>query len=272
MAWFMGIDIGSGTSKGVIAQEEELSAYHILPSGSNYKATSEKLIHELLAKAKLTLEDITHTVATGCGASNITFSFSNQWVVDMRCCTRGVKKIYPSARTIISVGNQSSQAIRVSTEGEVANFVVSERCATGSGRFLDIMANVLRIDLKDIGPLSLRSKNPVSFTTACAVFGESEALSRIAEGTPKEDILAGVHRALADKISVLVDRITLEKDCIIIGGGGLNVGLVHSLEEKLEMPIVVPPHPQIITAWGAAIIASQSFYHRSQEPNNHQSS
>jgi len=149
--------------------------------------------------------------------------------------------------------------IRINKEGQVTNFVVSEKCAAGSGRFLEIIANVLRIDLKNVGPLSLKSTNPVTFTTGCAVFGESEAISRVSEGISKEDILAGVHKALADKLSTLVDRVGLEEQCAISGGGGLNVGLIHSLEEKLGIQLLVPSQPQFITALGAAIMAEESF-------------
>jgi len=131
------------------------------------------------------------------------------------------------------------------------------KCAAGSGRFLDVIANVLRIDLKDIGALSLKSKKPVTFTTGCAVFGESEAVSRVSEGASKEDILAGVHRALANKISTLVERVGLVKECAISGGGALNAGLVKSIKEKLGIQLLVPPQPQSITALGAAIMAEE---------------
>ncbi len=255
MAWFMGIDIGSGTSKGVITKDGELLAYHLLPSGANYRVAAQKLREELLAKAGLRPEDIAYTVVTGYGAGNV--PFSGYEVADLRCCARGISTIFPSVRTVIDVGEQSSQVIRLSEEGQVTNFAVSEKCATGSGRFLNIIANVLRIDFKDIGPLSLRSKNPVNFTTGCAVFGESEAVSRVAEGISKEDILAGVHKALADKISALIDRVGLEKQCAISGDGGLDVGLIKSLEEKLGIQLLVPPQPQIIMALGAAIMAEE---------------
>jgi len=153
------------------------------------------------------------------------------------------------------VQGMSSQVIRLKEGGQVINFVVSEKCAAGSGRFLEVIANVLRIDLKDIGPLSLKSKNPITFTTGCAVFGESEAISRVSEGISKEDILAGVHKALANKISTLIDRIGVEEQWAISGGGGLNVGLIKSVEERLGIQLLVPPQPQIITALGAAIMA-----------------
>jgi len=255
MAYFMGIDIGSGTSKGVITKDGELLAYHSLPSGVNYRTAAQKLNDELLAKVGLSPEDIACTVATGQGAGNV--SFGNQQVTDIRCCARGMNRIFPSVRTIIDVQAQSSQVIRLNESGRVTNFAVSEKCAAGSGRFLEVIANVLQIDLNDFGPLSLKSKSPVSFTTGCAVFGESEAISRVAEGAAKEDILAGVHRALANKISALTDRVGLEKDCAISGGGALDIGLIKSVEEKLKIKLLVPPNPQIVTALGAAIMAEE---------------
>jgi predicted CoA-substrate-specific enzyme activase len=257
MVWFMGIDIGSGTSKGVITRDGKLLVYHLLPSGVNYKKTAHRLREELLEKAGLTQEDISFTVTTGHGGGII--PFSEQHIADIRCCGRGINSVFPSVRTVIDVQGQYSQVIRLNGRGQVTNFVVSEKCAAGSGRFLDVVANVLQIELNDIGPLSLKSKNPVAFTTGCAVFGESEAISRVAEGISKEDILAGIHKALADKISSLVDRVGLEEQCAISGGGGLNIGLIKKIEDNLGVQLLVPPQPQIINALGAAIMAEEEF-------------
>jgi len=255
MAWFMGIDIGSVASKGVVTEDGKLLAYHLLPSGVNYQTVAQKLREELLAKAELSVEDIAYTIATGQGSGNV--PFSNQQVTDIICCARGINSIFPSVRTVIDVQGQSSQVIRLNEKGQVTNFVVSEKCAAGSGRFLDVIANVLQVELKNIGTLSLKSKNPITFTTGCAVFGESEAISRVVEGVAREDILAGVHKALADKISALINRVELEKDCAISGGGGLDVGLIKSVEEELGLQLLVPPQPQIVTALGAAIMAQE---------------
>ncbi|MFC1947473.1 acyl-CoA dehydratase activase [Chloroflexota bacterium] len=257
MAWFMGIDIGSCTSKGVITENGTLSVYHILQSGINYKQTARTLREELLAKANLTQEEITGTVTTGHSGGDI--PFGNGQVTDMRCCARGINRIFPSARTVIDVQGQFTQIIRISEEGRVINFVVSEKCAAGSGSFLDIVANVLQIKLDQVGPLSLKSENPVAFTTGCAVFGESEAVSRVAEGSLKEDILAGIHKALADKIASLVDRVGLEEKCVISGGGGLNIGLIRKIEDSLGISLLVPSQPQIVNAYGAAIIAEEEY-------------
>lgn len=160
---------------------------------------------------------------------------------------------------VINIGAQSSEVIRLDENGRVVDFAVSEKCAAGSAWFLQVMANVLRIELKDIGPLSLKSKNPIIFGTGCAVFGETEAITRVSEGFSKEDILAGVHKSLANKVSSLVTKVGLQEQCAMSGGGGLDIGLIKSLEENLRIQLLVPPHPQIVTALGAAIIAKEKY-------------
>jgi predicted CoA-substrate-specific enzyme activase len=134
---------------------------------------------------------------------------------------------------------------------------LSEKCAGGSGRFLQIIAHVLQIDLEEIGPLSLKSKNKIDFNTGCAVFAETEAVSRIAEGAAMEDILAGVHRALAAKIQNLAERLGVEQDLALVGGGAKDIGLVQSIEETLAISPLVPEEPQIAAALGAALIAEE---------------
>jgi len=248
----MGIDTGSRTSKGVIIREGELLAYHILPSGTNYKRTSEKLYQEILAKAGLTSGDIAYTVATGHTGS---VTFSNEEVTDIRCCARGIRQLLPTVRTVIDIQSQISQVIRLGENSEISNFVVSEKCAGGSGRFIEVVANILNLNIEDIGPLSLKSTKAVVFSTSCAVFGESEAISRVAEGTAVEDIVAGVHKSIADKISALVSRVGLAEPCAVWGGAALNAGLVKTISELLGVQLLIPPLPNFITARGAAAIA-----------------
>ncbi len=262
MTWFMGIDIGSRTTKGVIINDGKLKADHLFATGFDYEAAAQKLREELLAKAGLLPEDITSTVTTGCGNG---VAFSDRHIADLRCCTKGIHHIFPLVRTVIDVQGQSSRVIRVSEKGQVTDFVASEKCAAGSGRFLDVIANVLQMELDDIGPLSLKSENPVAFTTGCAVFGESEVITRVSEGASREDILAGIHNALADKITALVGRVGLEEQCAISGGGGLNIGLISRLEEKLGVHLMVPPQPQLVTALGAAIMAEAETPGRNNE-------
>jgi (R)-2-hydroxyacyl-CoA dehydratese activating ATPase len=253
MAWYGGIDVGSATTKFVIIKDGQISFFYKVPSGSNFRKAAQQAFSEGLKLAGLSAGDIAAISATGAGAGRVEFA-GNQ-AGDLSCCAMGVHRLFPRVRTIIEVGNQAAKVLRINDFGKIINFVVSEKCAAGSGRFLQVMARVLQIDLNDVGRLSLKSDNPVSFTTSCAVFGESEAVSRVAEGTSKEDILAGVHQALATKIMTLAERITMEPPCAMVGGGALDIGLVKRTEGVLGVVLNIPKHPQIVTAYGAALYA-----------------
>jgi predicted CoA-substrate-specific enzyme activase len=176
---------------------------------------------------------------------------------DVSCHGKGVHYFFPEVRTIIELGGQSSKVIRVDERGKAIDFVISEKCAAGSGRFLQLMSKVLRIGFEDIGPLSMESKKAVEFSTGCAVFAESEAISRISEGACKEDILAGVHQAIAMKIINLLERIGSEGEIAITGGGAKDVGLIMTLEEKIGTKLLIPQDPLLTAALGAAIIAQE---------------
>jgi len=255
MIYVAGIDIGSAFSKSVIMAENKIIAHRVKPSGGNYKLTAEQVMEEALAEAKLTLKDIACTVATGYGAANV--SFAQRTASDISCLARGVHYLYPDARTAIDIGGQFTRVLKLDGRGRAISFLLSEKCAAGSGRFLQVIARVLQIDLEDIGELSLRSKKRVDFSTGCAVFAESEAVSRIGEGAAKEDILAGLHRTLAAKIQAMVSRLGIEPGCAVVGGGAKDIGLVRSIEAGLDGRLLVPDEPQIVAALGAALLAGE---------------
>jgi (R)-2-hydroxyacyl-CoA dehydratese activating ATPase len=252
--YFMGIDAGSRSCKGVIYHcERGIVAHHSLSPRTDYAVSLEKLREELLTMAGLEPKDIAYIVSTG---YNTKVSFSNEYVTDIQCSARGVHRMCPGVRTIVDIQSQTSQVIRLGESGLISNFTVSEKCAAGSGRFLDIVANVLRVPVGELGPLSLKSRKRVTFSTGCAVFGESETISRVAEGIAIEDIVAGVHFSIADKIAALVARAGMEEPFAIVGGGALNAGLVRSIEERLAIKAVIPPHPDLMAAIGAAVAAA----------------
>jgi predicted CoA-substrate-specific enzyme activase len=255
MVYVVGVDIGSAFSKAAVLAEGNIVASHIIPSVGSYKATADEVIKGALTKANLSFADIAYTAATGYGANNA--SFADQVVTDVSCQGRGVFHLFPSVRTAVDIGGQFSKVFRVDERGRVTAFLQSEKCAAGSGRFLQVIAHVLKVGLEEIGPLSLKSKNRVNFNTGCAVFAETEAVSRVAEGEAVEDILAGVHYALAAKVQNLVERMGIEMDCALIGGGAKDIGLVRSIEEVLGVGLLVPGEPQLIAALGAALIAGE---------------
>jgi (R)-2-hydroxyacyl-CoA dehydratese activating ATPase len=256
MAYVLGIDIGSGFSKAVVYKDRTLISYAIMPSGGNYKETAGKTAENAVEKAGIAMGDICYTIATGYGSGMV--DFADQSITDISCHAVGVFHLLPSVRTLIDIGAQFSKAIRLNDAGKVANFVLNEKCAGGSGKFLHVIARILHINIDEIGELSLQSENPVEFTTGCAVFAESEAVSRIAEGALPADILAGVHKAMASKIANLVVRLGLARDCAITGGGAKDLGLVRAIETELNADILIPDEPRITAALGAALLAAEN--------------
>jgi len=254
--YVMGIDIGSAYSKGVIMQEGEVMGSLIAQSGGDYRNTADNLKDKLLSMTELHEQDIASAVATGYGAKSV--GFTQEVVTDISCHGKGIYFLAPSVRTAVDVGDLFSKALRIDERGNLRNFLMSGKCAGGSARVLQIIAKVLQVKLEEIGDLSLRSTNRIDFNTGCAVFSETEAISRIAEGAAKEDLLAGIHRALAAQIQSLAERVGIEKDYALVGGGAKDKGLVQAIEEAVGYTIIVPEEPQITAALGAAIIAEEN--------------
>jgi predicted CoA-substrate-specific enzyme activase len=257
MTWICGIDVGTASTKAVLAKDGEPYLFHQISSGHNYKETAARVLKEIANKGNLVKNDISQTYATGCGASQVTTD--NETVGDLACCAQGVHHLLPDVRTVIEVGDRGTKVLRVNEKGKAIKFVMSERCATGCGRFLTIIARVLQLNPQDVGSLSLTARNPVPFATGCAVFGESEAISRVAEGTPKEDILAGVHMALATKIATMIERVGFEGPCAMAGGGALDRGLLKQVEERIGDKVHVPELPQFAVAIGAALYIEENL-------------
>ncbi len=252
MKHVLGIDVGSSFAKAVVVRDGTLIAYATSPSGGSYSDSARRVSDEAIAKASISRSDISATIATGYGAGTI--GFADRTVADISCHAAGVRHFFPSARTVIDIGSQFCRVIRLDSEGRPANFVQNEKCAGGSGKFLQVIARILHMKVEDIGDLSLQSTNPVQFTTGCAVFAESEAVSRIAEGASPADILAGVHKAMSAKIVNLTIRLGLVPDCAVTGGGAKDFGLVQTLEAELESKVLVPEEPWITGALGAAVL------------------
>jgi len=209
------------------------------------------VLREIAAKGNLQQSDISKIYTTGCGAAQVTDTDGQ--VGDLACCAEGTHYLLPRVRTVIEVGDRGSKVLRVNENGKAIKFVMSERCASGCGRFLTIIAKVLQLNIKEVGALSMVAQNPIPFATGCAVFGESEAVSRVAQGTSKEDILAGVHMALATKIATMVERVGLEGPYGMVGGGAQDKGLVKQVEKVIGERLHVPELPQFAVAVGAAL-------------------
>jgi predicted CoA-substrate-specific enzyme activase len=251
MTWICGIDVGTASTKAVLIKDGKPYHFHQIPSGHDYKKTAARVLEEVAAKGTLQQNDVSKIYTTGCGAAQVTDTDGR--VGDLACCAKGTHYLLPDVRTVIEVGDRASKVLRVDENGKAIKFVMSERCASGCGRFLTIIAKVLQLNIREVGALSMMAQNPIPFATGCAVFGESEAVSRVAQGTSKEDILAGVHMALATKIATMVERVGLEGPCAMVGGGALDKGLVKQVENIIEERLQVPDLPQFAVAVGAAL-------------------
>ncbi len=255
---FAGIDIGSRAAKAVIMRDNEILSTAIRDTGPESVRTSQALIRDVLEGTGQSLEDIDYTVATGYG--RVLVPFANENISEISCHARGITWYFPSVRTILDMGGQDCKAIRCDSNGVVTDFVMNDKCAGGTGRFLEMIADVLNTPLEDIGDLSLESRNTIPFNTICAVFAKSDAIQYLRQGVPKSDILAGLHDAIAVRSYNLLKRVKIEKDFTITGGISKNKGMVSKLREKIGLDPLLCEDPQIIGALGAALFAAEKYH------------
>ncbi len=257
MVLVLGIDIGSASSKGIALGDRGQRSSFECPSGGDFKLTADRVKDELLSRMGRSADRVSRTLATGVGSKLVTFA--NEIKPDIVCQAKGVASLLPSVKTVIDVGDLYTKVLRIDGAGNVHHFILSGKCAGGSGRILQVIAKVLHLKVEEIGELSLKSKKRVAFNTGCAVFAESEAISRLSQEVTKEDLLAGIHRALAAQINSLAERIGVVREVALVGGGARDVGLVRALKEERGHEILVPPEPHMTAALGAAIIAMESL-------------
>ena len=252
--YVLGIDSGSTSTNAVIMDfNEKLINYSVVNTGANALKGAEEAKRLVLEKASLYESDIAYTIATGYG--RVSLSFADNTVTEITCHGKGSHYLNGDVRTIIDIGGQDSKAIRLNENGDVIDFAMNDKCAAGTGRFLDSMSKTLEIPLSDMGNRSLEYKNKVSITSMCTVFAESEVVSLVAKNIPLPDILNGINTSISTRVVSLVDRIGRRSGFMMTGGVAKNCGVVKTLEEKLKEKIYIPEEPQIVGALGAALIA-----------------
>jgi len=250
---YAGIDAGASATKAVIVNKDsEIVSYSIVPSGINFKVSSREALKKALTTSNLSLEDIAYTVSTGYGRTLVNAKATSS---EITCISRGIHKLFPSARTIIDVGGQDSKAIRIDENGRVLDFAMNDKCAAGTGRFLEVMSNLLGKPIKELSTLHFKSSKPVKISSTCTVFAESEAISYISQGSAIEDVIAGLHEAIAERIYNMSSRIGFEENVAFTGGVVKNKGFSDALGKKIGLTPILPEEPQIICAFGAALAA-----------------
>ena len=250
--YVLGIDSGSTSTNAVVIDGSgQLVAWDIVRTGAKSILSAEKAMNQVLDKAKLKREDLSRIVSTGYGRDHLPFADAD--LTEITCHGKGAHAFDPAVRTILDIGGQDSKAIRLNEAGDVVDFVMNDKCAAGTGRFLEMMAHTLDVSLEELGQLSLRSKEDIRISSMCTVFAESEVISLIAENKEPEDIAHGVHVAIAGRAISLLRRVGIEEDVMMTGGVAKNPGMVAVLEEQLGLKLKIVEEPEIVGAYGAAL-------------------
>ena len=223
--YFAGIDIGSTMTK-VAIMNDGLVSWVIGPTGPEHRRLAYKVMEEALDGAGISFETLAYVVATGYGRINV--PFADRQITEISCHARGVYSLLPTARTVIDIGGQDSKGMKLKN-GKLVSFVMNDKCAAGTGRFLEVIAEALGVKLEDLGALSLTAKRVVKISNTCTVFAEQEVTSQLANGEAVENLIAGIHEAIAVRIISLVNKLKIEPDVAVTGGGAKNMGLVRAL-------------------------------------------
>jgi len=250
-----GIDIGSITTKAAIMEDGVLVGTAIDFTGYNASEAGDRVFASLLEKAGKTMKDVDFIISTGYGRN--TAAFARKSVTEISCHGAGARYLNPAVRGVIDIGGQDSKVIVLDETGRVRDFAMNDKCAAGTGRFLEVMARALHSDLDNFGTLSLRAGSPAKISSVCTVFAESEIISLIAKGEARENIIAGIHESVAARISAMVKRTGMVPPVMMTGGVAKNTGVVRAIEARTGWAISVSEHTQLNGAIGAAFLATK---------------
>lgn len=249
-----GVDVGSLSTDVVLLEDGKIRAGVVLPTGANSREAAEKAMALALKEAGASWEELKYVVATGYGRNIV--PFAQKSVTEISCHARGAAFLFPEARTVIDVGGQDSKVIRLGPKGKVLDFAMNDKCAAGTGRFLEVMARALEVDLETFVSLALQAPRASVISSMCTVFAESEVVSLLAAGTPPAEVARGLTEAVAARISNLAQRVGVAPPVVMSGGVAKNKGVVEALARQLGVKILLPPEPQIVGAIGAALFAA----------------
>jgi len=249
----LGIDIGSTSSKAVIMRDGKTIVRKVLVTVGTGTSGPAQLLEKLFKDQEIQLTDIQKTIVTGYG--RMSFKEADKQISELSCHARGVHFLFPSARTVIDIGGQDAKALKLNNRGMLLNFSMNDKCAAGTGRFLDVMARVLETNIDDMGRLSEQAQTVATISSVCTVFAESEVISHLSRETSTADIIAGIHRSVAQRVSMLALKLGIENDVVMTGGVAQNSGVVKAMAEALKTSIKVSEYPQYTGAIGAAIYA-----------------
>ncbi|CAJ37165.1 acyl-CoA dehydratase activase [Methanocella arvoryzae] len=249
-----GIDAGAATIKAVLLVDGRVAGSIVRPTGFDFSAAAAQIYDDLLRETGTDRAAVGAIGATGYGRDNV--AFATKKISEITAHARGVAHLYPEVRGIIDIGGQDSKIIVVNA-GKVVDFLMNDRCAAGTGKFLEHTARALELSVEDLGQVALSSTGPASINSMCTVFAESEVISLRARGYPKKDIAAGLVESISRRVAVMAKQKGLDGHIALVGGVAKNSGIRAALEKELGMELFVPPEPQITGAMGAALLAAK---------------
>ena len=249
----LGIDIGSTTSKCVILKDGASIAAKSLQLGGLGTDGPEDALTELWQKSGLTRADMARVIVTGYGRNK--FEGADGEVSELTCHALGGRFVFPDLRTVIDIGGQDAKIISLTPDGRMSNFIMNDKCAAGTGRFLEVMANILRLDIDDLGTIAAQSDSPAAISSTCTVFAESEVISQLANGVKRPDLVAGICRSVASRVAALARRAGVTEQVCLSGGVARNDAVRQALSDELNVPVSVDPLAQYFGAIGAALWA-----------------
>jgi len=255
-----GIDVGSISAKAAVIKAGVLMGTRVIMTGYHAGRAGKQVFEGLLAQLEIRPGDIQQRVATGYGRNSI--DFADRTVTEITCHAAGAHFLDPSIRSVIDIGGQDSKAIVMDETGRVLDFAMNDKCAAGTGRFLEVMARALEVNLDEFGDLSLQSDHPASISSLCTVFAESEVISLIARGEKRRNIIAGIHESVAARVMAMAHRIGVKSPVMMTGGVARNIGVVKAIENKIGSHVVVSDKAQVTGAVGAALIAAAGSLRR----------
>lgn len=249
----LGVDVGSTTSKCVLlADGKEIVAHDLIKAGTGTYGP-DQILEQLFDKTKIKKEEISYTVATGYG--RVTFKGADAQVSELSCHGKGIHAFDPDVRTVIDIGGQDAKVIRLNDKGQLMNFAMNDKCAAGTGRFLDVMANILILDIGELEKEAEKSEMPVKISSTCTVFAESEVISQLAGGANRPDVIAGICNSVASRVASFAKRVGVKEKVFMSGGVAKNGGVRKALSKELSVPIYYNEFSQMMGAYGAAIYA-----------------
>ena len=251
----IGIDVGSITTKAAAVEDGKLICDNVMMTGYNAAKAAKTVYDGILAELGVEPSVIHGVVATGYGRNSV--EFAKRKVTEITCHAAGAYYLNPKIRSVVDIGGQDSKAIVLDETGRVKDFVMNDKCAAGTGRFLEVMARALEVDLEAFGAISFQSQDQASISSLCTVFAESEVISLISKGEKRENIIAGIHEAIVARVVSMAGRVGLIEPVMMTGGVAKNIGVVRAFEKKIGKSIEVSAKAQVVGAIGAALIAMQ---------------